>query len=185
MGEIKPPRPMKLIVGMLAGRAEWFEAAERLLAADFGPIDLRSDLIPFDFTDYYTPEMGPGLFRKFVTHEPLVAPDRLAPIKVRTNDLEAHLARELRADVPRPVNLDPGLLDGSKLILASTKNHAHRIYLAEGIYAEITLTYRKGGFVPTPWTYRDYQTEPYLAFFARARQRFLAQMREQSAAEGS
>ncbi len=174
MGEIKPPRPMKLIVGMLARKPEWFDAAERLLEDAFGPIDLRSDPVPFDFTDYYTPEMGPRLLRKFVTHAELVPPDQLAPIKVRTNAMEERLAAELGAEVKRPVNLDPGLLDGSKLVLASTKNHAHRIYLAQGIYAEITLTYRGGAFIPTPWTYPDYRTEPYLAFFARARRLYLA-----------
>ncbi len=179
MGDIRPPKPMKLLVGMLAGRAEWFDAAERLLADTFGPSDLASPLIPFTFTDYYEPEMGPGLLRKFVTHERLVNPGDLADIKVRTNELEGQLARELGAPVPRPVNLDPGLLDGSKLLLATTKDYVHRIYIGKGIYAEITLTYKKGGFAPTPWTYRDYATEPYLAFFARARARYLEQLKAQ------
>ncbi len=177
MGDIRPPKPVKLLVGMLAQRPEWFAAAERLLADAFGPIDLASPLIPFTFTDYYTPEMGPGLLRKFVTHDRLILPDQIAPIKVRTNELEAALAREMPAEVPRPVNLDPGYLDGSKLILATTKDYVHRIYLRDGIYAEITLTYKKGSFVPTPWTYQDYRTQPYLAFFAKVRARYLEQMK--------
>ena len=177
MGQINPPTPVKLFIGMLAQREEWFAAAEQRLAERFGPIDLASDLVAFDFTDYYTPEMGPDLLRKFVTHERLVSPGELAAIKVATNDMEARLAAELGADVPRPVNLDPGILDGSKLILATTKDHAHRIYLAQGIYAEITLTYHKGGFHPMPWTYRDYRSAPYLAFLATARARYLEQRR--------
>ena len=177
MGEVRPPKPVKLLVGMLAGRPEWFDAAEKLLADAFGPIDLASGLIPFDFTDYYTPEMGPGLLRKFVTHERLISPDQIAPIKLHTNEMEAELACQLAASVPRPVNLDPGYLDGSKLVLATTKDYVHRIYLRDGIYAEITLTYKKGSYVPTPWTYRDYATAPYLAFFAQARARYLEQMK--------
>jgi len=177
VGETKSPKPVKLLVGMLAGRQEWFDAAQRRLADQFGPIDLASDLIPFDFTDYYTPQMGPGLLRKFVTHEQLISPERLASIKVSTNAMEKELARELAADLARPVNLDPGYLDGAKLVLATTKDYTHRIYLSQGIYAEVTLTYRKGSFVPTPWTYRDYRTEPYLAFFAGARARYLEQLR--------
>ncbi|HUT36794.1 MAG TPA: DUF4416 family protein [Planctomycetota bacterium] len=180
MGDIRSPKPVKLLVGMLAQRPEWLDAAERLLAADFGPIDLASDLIPFDFTDYYAPEMGPRLLRKFVTHERLIRPGDIAAIKLRTNQLEAELARELAAPVPRPVNLDPGYLDGSKLVLATTKDYVHRIYLSGGIYAEITLTYRKGSYAPTPWTYRDYATPPYLAFFAKARARYLAQLKTAS-----
>ncbi len=179
MGSIRPPKPVKLIVGMLAGRPEWFEAAERLLVGDFGPIDLASDLIPFAFTDYYTPEMGPSLLRKFVTHDRLISPEELALIKLGTNAMEDALASMLAAPVPRPVNLDPGYLDGSKLVLATTKDYAHRIYLDHGIYAEVTLTYTKGSFVPMPWTYQDYRTESYLAFFARARARFLEQNRTQ------
>lgn len=175
MGEARPPKPVKLLMGMLAQRPEWFLAAERLLVADFGPIDLASDLIPFTSTDYYTPEMGPDLLRKFITHERLIAPEAIAQIKLRTNELERQLAAELNAHVPRPVNLDPGYLDGSKLVLATTKDYAHRIYLRDGIYAEVTLTFKKGGFAPTPWTYQDYRTEPYLAFFARARARYLEQ----------
>ncbi|MBM4043199.1 MAG: DUF4416 family protein [Planctomycetes bacterium] len=178
MGEVRPPKPVKLIVGMLAQKPEWFESAERLLAADFGPIDLASPLIPFTFTDYYAPEMGPGLLRKFVAHEPLIPPDRIVAIKLLTNEFEAALARDLRAAVPRPVNLDPGYLDGSKLILATTKDYVHRIYLGQGIYAEITLTYKKGSFLPTPWTYQDYRTEPYLAFFTQVRASYLEQIKE-------
>jgi len=175
MGDIRPPSQVKLLVGMLAQRPEWLDAAERLLAVHFGSIDLASPLIPFDFTDYYTPEMGAPLLRKFVTHEPLISPGDIAAIKLKTNQLEADLARTLAAPVPRPVNLDPGYLDGSKLVLATTKDYVHRIYLRDGIYAEITLTYKKGAYAPTPWTYRDYATPSYLAFFAQARARYLSQ----------
>ena len=181
MGQINPPTPVKLLIGMLAQCEEWFAAAERLLAERFGPIDLASDLVPFDFTDYYTPEMGPDLLRKFVTHEPLVSPGDLAPIKVATNDMEARLAAELGADVPRPVNLDPGILDGSKLILATTKDYAHRIYLAQGIYAEITLWWRHGRFEHHPWTFADYRREDYQAFFSQARDYLHGRLRQEGA----
>jgi hypothetical protein len=182
MGHLKEPHPVKLIVGLLAQREAWFAVAEARLAARFGPIDLASDIIPFDFTDYYTPEMGPNLLRKFVTHDRLISPGELAAVKVATNAMEAELARELAAGVPRPANLDPGYLDGSKLILATTKDYTHRIYLRDGIYAEVTLTWRKGTYTPTPWTYRDYQSAPYLEFFAKARSRYLMQVKAVSGA---
>ncbi len=178
MGQIKAPQRVKLLVGMLAQREAWLDAAEGLLADAFGPIDLASDLVPFDFTDYYAPEMGAPLLRKFITHNDLVSPGDIAAIKVATNALEARLAETLGSDVARPVNLDPGYLDGSKLVLATTKDYAHRIYLDRGIYAEVTLTWHKGVWQPTPWTYRDYRSEPYRAFFTKARARFLEQRRE-------
>ena len=174
MSKPTTPAPCVLLIGLLAQREAWLAAAERHLVGLFGPIDLASDLLPFTFTDYYDTDMGRGLLRKFLTFQRLVAPDTLAATKLATNALEDRLAAELDAPVPRPVNLDPGLLDGSKLVLASTKDQAHRIYLADGIYAEITLTYRKGRFVPCPWTYPDYRTEPYHAFFAKARARLPA-----------
>lgn len=178
MGDIHQPAPVKLIVGLLAAREAWLEAAVERLVACFGPVDLASDPIPFTFTDYYTAQMGAGLLRQFVTHERLIPPDDLAAIKVRTNALEGELAADLDADVPRPVNLDPGLLEGSKLVLASTKDQAHRIYLGQGIYAELTLTFCRGEFVPAPWTYRDYRTDAYHAFLKRARERYLRQRKE-------
>jgi hypothetical protein len=178
VGDIHQPAPVKLIVGLLASREAWLDAAAKRLAACFGPVDLASDPIPFTFTDYYAAQMGVGLLRKFVAHQRLIPPDDLASIKVRTNALEAELAADLDADVPRPVNLDPGLLEGSKLVLASTKDQAHRIYLGQGIYAEITLTFCRGEFVAAPWTYRDYRTDAYHAFLKRARERYLHQRKE-------
>ncbi|MFP4055592.1 MAG: DUF4416 family protein [Candidatus Brocadiia bacterium] len=177
MGDIREPRPVKLFVGLLAGREAWLGAAGERLAPCFGAVDLRSSLIPFDHTDYYEPQMGPGLLRQFVACQPLVDPGELATIKLRTNALEAELAEELEADVPRPVNLDPGYLDDAKLVLATTKNYSHRIYIGQGIYAEVTLTWHHGAWQPTPWTYRDYRSEPYRAFFAEARARYLEQRR--------
>ena len=180
MGTTTPPQPVKLLVGLLARDEAWLAAAEARLTAAFGAVDLASGLIPFDFTDYYAPEMGAGLMRKFITHNDFIAPGGLAAIKVATNAMETELAQELDAAVARPVNLDPGYLDGSKLVLATTKDRAHRIYLGRGIHAEVTLTWHRGAWRPTPWTYRDYQSEPYLAFFTKARVRYLEQRRAEA-----
>ena len=68
----------------------------------------------------------------------------------------------------------------SKLVLATTKDHAHRIYLGHGIYAEVTLQYAHGGWQTMPWTYPDYARPEYHAFFVQVRERFRAQ--QQSAA---
>jgi hypothetical protein len=172
MGEATEPEPVKLICGMLAQGREWLDAARARLAESFGTVDLASDVFTFDVTDYYEPEMGAGLLRQFVSFQRVVSPGDLADIKLATNATEGELAAELGADVPRPVNLDPGLLDGSKLILATTKDYAHRIYLRDGIYAEVTLIWKKGGWTPTPWTYRDYREPTYHAFLTQARARF-------------
>jgi hypothetical protein len=112
------------------------------------------------------------LVRRIWSFEPLVDPGALAAIKLSTNDLE----RAWSVDGRRRVNLDPGYVSLSKLVLATTKNHGHRVYLRDGIYAEVTLRYREGAFCPWPWTYPDYATAAYCALFGQIRRRYVAQL---------
>jgi hypothetical protein len=99
-------------------------------------------------------------------------------VKLQTNDWEAEYARQGRHDDPRPLNLDPGYLTPAKLVLASTKDHAHRIYLARGIYAEVTLSFKDRQWRAHPWTFPDYRRADYQQFFSECRQRVLAAQRE-------
>ncbi|MBW1723631.1 MAG: DUF4416 family protein [Deltaproteobacteria bacterium] len=62
------------------------------------------------------------------------------------------------------------------MILASTKNFSHRIYLKDGIWAELTLSYANGTFVTHPWTYPDYQTEFAYKFLRQARETYIVQL---------
>ncbi|MFH2069409.1 MAG: DUF4416 family protein [Candidatus Omnitrophota bacterium] len=165
MGTPKKPEPARLFVGMLSGNPKLFSATTDILTKKFGPVLLESELIPFEFTDYYTPEMGKNLLRKFVAFKRMVSPEKLASIKLFTNRLEETCSRNKK----RQINLDPGILTPAKIILASTKDFSHRIYLKSGIYAEITLLFRKGTFETLAWTYPDYRTESYLKFFSALR----------------
>ena len=165
MGTPKKPEPVRLFIGMLSGDPKLFSAAVNILTKKFGPVLLESEIIPFEFTDYYTPEMGENLWRKFVAFKRMVSPEKLASIKLFTNHLEETYSQNKK----RRINLDPGLLTPARVILASTKDFSHRIYLKSGIYAEITFLFRKKGFEFLPWTYPDYQTEPYRKFFSALR----------------
>lgn len=173
MGEPAKPDPVKLFVGMLAGCAELLDEAECMLVSAFGGIDVRSPDLCFDFTDYYTPSMGSGLLRRFVSFVKLIDPAEIAGIKLATNGMEKVFAGRHGVTVARPVNLDPGYLSPAKVVLATSKNQAHRIYLRRGIYAEITLSYHRGGYHSRPWTYPDYRTEDYRTFFAAMRERLM------------
>lgn len=178
MSQPRTHRPVKLIAGLLSGDEDLLRRARQMLARRFGPVDLESDAWPFDATDYYRDEMGPGLLRRFVSFERLVRADALASVKLETNRMEAGIAEEcLRPDIPRPVNIDPGYVDLSKLVLASTKDHAHRIYLSDGIYAEVTLHFADGAWRTWPWTYPDYRSAPCHAYFERVRLRLREQYR--------
>jgi hypothetical protein len=173
MGIPRPFAPEKLVVAALAGSMGALGEAGRQLADAWGPVDFSSDPLPFTFTRYYEPEMGPGLLRQFFAFRDLGDPQGLAGIKLATNAIERRLAR----DGHRTVNLDPGFVSLSRLVLATTKDGAHRIPLRDGIYAEVTLVFERGHFRPVEWTYPDYRSEGYLAVLERIRTIYRQQVR--------
>jgi hypothetical protein len=174
VGDIQPAQPVKLICGIIAAGEEFLRRAQGELRAAFGDTDVSSDVTAFDFTDYYEAEMGMGLLRQFVSFRDFGDPGSLAAIKRRTNEIERRLAVPVAGGWRRRVNLDPGYVAPSQLVLASTKNFAHRIYLGEGIYAEVTLLFRKGGPEYLPWTYPDFRSGRYDEFLREVRRRLLA-----------
>jgi len=175
MGKIKKHPPVKLIVGMIAADETLFSSAETALSQKFNPLDFHSDIMPFDYTDYYAAEMGTNLMRKFVSFEKLIQPEELVEIKLLTNELEKEF---LYPDTDRRrINIDPGYVSAAKLVLASTKDHIHRIYLRDGIYAEITLYVEKGTFRSWQWTYPDYSSEKYIEIFNAIRRIYMEQLR--------
>jgi len=176
MAEPRAPQPVKLFAGLLAGDPDLLRRARQLLARRFGPVDAESDVWPFDQTDYYEVEMGPHLQRWFISFEPLIGADQLVSIKHETNALEQEIAAQcLESEIRRPVNIDPGYVDLTKLVLATTKDRGHRLYLSHGIYAEVTLQYVGGAWQTQPWTYPDYARPEVHAFFVRLRERLRAQ----------
>jgi hypothetical protein len=172
MTQAKPFTPAKLICGMISGRENAFRMGEERLVECFGPIDFRSSLFPFAVTDYYEKEMGPALRRGFLSFERLVPPDGLSAIKLQTNALEGEIRAAAVADA-RIVNLDPGILTSSALIMATTKNFAHRVPLSDGIYAHLELLFTKTGVKTLDWTYPDFRTEQYWRFFVNVRKSYL------------
>jgi len=180
MAQLTEPSPVKLICGILSADAELLDAALDPLREAFGPTDLVSEVMPFDFTHYYDREMGSPLFRRFVSFTGPVRPDALVEAKLRTGEIEADFAVRRPAGPPRPVNLDPGYIEPSKLVLASLKNFSHRIYLGRGVYAEVTLMYQKGRWEKLPWTFPDYASGRYDAFLTEARSRLRGASKEKT-----
>jgi hypothetical protein len=172
----KEPSPVRLIVGILAADERCLAAGRDALLAKFGPADFVSQTWQFHDTDYYRDETGENILRQFMAFERLIKPDELASIKHWTNEAEERLAKGLEAGVPRPVNLDPGYLEPSKLVLASTKNFSHRIYIGSKMWAEVTLIY-SSGWTTLPWTFPDYRTGRYSEFFDKVRLRLVEQLR--------
>ena len=173
MGSPVKPLPVKLIIGMIARDTALFEKIQDILTRKFGKVDASSPVFEFNLTDYYHREFGTDLKRRFLSYERLVNPDSLAEIKQKTNSLEK---RFLKKTGERRINLDPGYVTLSKLVLASTKNYSHRIYAAKGIFQEITLYFQNNTFQPGRWTYPDYRRENHIHFFNTVREKYRQQV---------
>ena len=176
MALTRPFPPAKLVCGIIAGEERTFDLAEAALSGLYGAVDVRSGRHPFDFSDYYEPQMGPGLRRGFLSFSSLVPPESLSGIKVRTNALEEDI--RLAADAPRrAVNLDPGIITAAALVMATAKDFAHRVPLRDGVYGHLELLFSKQGIRLLDWNYPDFRDGRYAAFFLEARRRLLSALK--------
>jgi len=182
MGFVAEPKPfllVKLICGIIAGEESVFKRAEDKLVHLYGHIDLESATFAFDFTDYYAKQMEEDLKRKFLSFEKLISPEKLSDMKIQTNKLEDEIKEEFEAG-HRIVNLDPGYLTPSALIMATAKNFAHRVPLQNGIYAHLEFLFAKDEVRILDWTYPDYKTEGYQNFFLDVRRVYLSQLKKET-----
>ena len=171
-GRRAKPDPIKIFCGLI-GRRRPIERARGLLTERFGEIDLQSPLLGFDYTDYYYAEMGQDLRRMWVSFESLRERAYLARAKHIAVEVEDLFVRNGK----RGVNIDPGYADDAQVVLATTKNFSHRIYIGLGYYAEVTLVCMHGALRPLEWTYPDYRSPDGLGFFTRLREAYHKQVR--------
>lgn len=170
MGKIAKPLPVKLVIGLIYRQASLKNKALGYLKERFGGIDFLSRPLSFDYTRYYYPEFGSPLKRIFISFRRLFPQDCLSAIKRGTNKLEERFSLKGK----RRINIDPGCLSSGKLVLATTKDNCHRVYLGRGIFAEVTLFYQAGTYRPWPWTYPDYQSKEYIDIFNTIRAIYLS-----------
>ncbi len=170
MAAPSPPKPVLIICALISRYQEACDWGCEHLAKQFGEIALRSVAFDHRETTYYEASMGPDLKKWFVAFTGTADSAMLADWKLATNAMEVEYASLGRHSEARPLNLDPGYLTEAKLVLATTKDRDHRLYLRDGIYAEVTLRYQAGGWKSQPWTYPDYQRADFHAFFMRCRE---------------
>ncbi|MDR1511711.1 MAG: DUF4416 family protein [Endomicrobium sp.] len=176
MGIISNPEKAKLFCGVIYCDEVVRRKSFIMLEEKLGKIDLTSNVVNFDFSNYYNPEMGNGLRRFWISFEELISVDRLAKIKIFTNFTENSFALDGR----RQINIDSGYVSLANIILATTKNYSHRVYISSGIYAEVTMMYKKGRFVKLPWTYPDYLSKTATEFLLKVRSCLAMQLKEES-----
>ncbi len=163
------PDPGLLLISILSARWEacWPRLLEELVA-QYGPADSVSEPFPFDQTGYYDAELGTPITRRLVTFETLRPLDELADIKLFTNELE----KQYGEPGGRVFNLDPGFLTMQRLVLATGKNFSHRIYLRDGIWADLTLIWQKKQWMVFPWTFPDYAGDDMKSRLTKLRQSY-------------
>ncbi len=166
MGKIRMPEPVTPIASVFTSDEGLFEPVRQTLSERLGSCIYESLVLPFNHTDYYTAEMGQDLKRRIFAFTELIKPSKLPALKHWSNSLEQGWAVSSK----RRVNIDVGYISLGKLVLASTKNHSHRLYLGKGIYGEVTLRFARGQFESWPWTYPDYASPEYRKIFDEIRE---------------
>lgn len=174
MGIEKNFDKVKLFSGFIYRDESMYRSVKERLEGIYSPVDLESPAMDFDFTDYYNPEMGTPLFRRFVSFESLVDPVMLPDVKLMTNRIEI----ETDVDGNRTVNLDPGYLSEANVIIATTKNHYHRVPLQKGIYAHMEYLFIGKKIVPLDWTYPDFRSGRYRDFFRQLQTIYKSQLKK-------
>jgi hypothetical protein len=178
MWKLNKPKPVKFVIGILAADEASCNAAVAAIEKKFGKIDLISPLWTFTHTTYYKDELGENAVKRYVSIEKLISPARIAKIKHITNRMEQKLAKKLDTQFARPVNIDPGYIETSKLVLATTKNFSHRIYIGKKMWAEVTLSYVHGKWISYEFTFPDHKEDRYHGFLSQAREKLAAQLKE-------
>lgn len=170
------PAPARSFLSVLSSRWEsfWPELCPKLEEL-LGPIDYESPLIPFTQTSYYDQELGTPITRRILSFSLPVPMDQLPVIKLATNELEEQWAHK----GCRLFNLDPGYITQERLVLATGKNFSHRIYLGQGIWADLTLIFHKGNWFDLPWTFPDYATDEIKEHLTQIRDMYKHSLRNQ------
>ena len=158
--------PAKALIGVLFQKDEIYQQFLRHLETIEVEIELESEIYKFDSTDYYQDEMGSGLYRIFLSIKGLYPVEQSLSLKNETNSWE----NKWKEAGKRTLNLDPGYLDLHKVVLLSGKEGPQKIYLGDGIWADLNLIRKAGRFEALPWTFPDLRESRYHSFFERVRE---------------
>jgi hypothetical protein len=171
LAEIRKPVPVKPICGLLFSADIPLERITPMIEVVLGKMEERTPVFHFNYTDYYADEMGDSLLKLFISFNGLVHAAKLIRFKIATNRIE----NEWKSSGRRRVNIDPGYITAAKVVLATTKDYTHRLYLGGGIYGDVQLAFTKGSFRPNSWTYPDYRSVEAVDFFNRVKNRYMEQ----------
>ncbi len=176
MLSLRLPLPVKIMCAFIYSDEIVYSRVKKDMARKWGVVDIESDIINFNFTDYYLPEMGKPLFRRFISFKKIIDPRDIIKVKLYCIKIE----KKYSVNNKRQVNIDPGYINEAKLVLTTTKDFAHRLYMGKGIYAEVTLCFKDKKFQDLPTTFPDYRTQGYKDIFLLIRTVYRQQMKLQA-----
>ena len=160
--------PAKLFLGLIFVNKSVLNTLKERVTKEFGPIDFESEIFNFSTpTHYYESEMGAPLKRMFLSFKNLIDPSKITFAKNRCAEIENEFSKEKR----RRVNIDPGYIDFNKVVLASFKYGSRKIYIGDGVFADLTLFYEKGTFESLPWSFPDFKDGRYRKTLLEIRER--------------
>ena len=170
MSELSAPVNANLTISVMYKDESLLDEVKKIFESLYGSIDLASESYSFsNISPYYDPEMGEGISKIIFSFERTVDRSILADVKTECVRIE----NKYSENGSRTVNLDPGLISLENFILATGKNYSHRIYLKNGVFAEVTLMFGKKTLIKElPWTYRDYLYEPARSFLLEVREKY-------------
>lgn len=179
MGKPNIPDNVKYFTCALSANPSLFSEVHKLLEENCGEIEEVGHCHSWDFSPSYTRELGNNIKRCFYVFKDLQTPENLPDFKLATNDIERCFSVNPEVEEKRKVNIDPGYLNGLQVIVASTKRYGNRVYLRDGIYADLTLYYDGKTYSPaTRLVLPDYRTRATIRFFNRVRREYLKQLKQ-------
>jgi len=168
------PKPVKPFFAVSSHSTELINKVSAKISQLLGEPDIISSMYDFSsFTTYYEKDMGKNLKKQFLCFPKLIGPEDLIQLKTIAIDLEKESSSPV---VKRAINIDPGYIDLSKVVLASHKDASYRIYVGTFTFAQITLLFNKGTFRTLDHVYSDYKSESTIHFFNTARTVYHAQL---------
>jgi hypothetical protein len=130
-----------------------FESAKKELIKKYGKIKAESFAYDFNFTNYYEPEMGSGLKKKFLVFEKLIFKEELVDIKFFITEIEKKYSNSGN----RVVNIDPGYLSNTELVLATFKEKSFKEKISDKVWAHKVLEFDGDNIKQFFHTFADYK----------------------------
>lgn len=160
---------VKFFVAVLYSKKEIYDKTILLLKEKFGEIIIEGKPYDFDFTDYYSEEMGKDLLKRFVVFKKEIDKKELSQIRKVTGEIED----KFRVNVKRQINLDPGYISDKEVVLASVKKKDFKENIGNGIFAHKIYSFENNKVKIFFHTFPDYKVEENKKFFLDIKNKFL------------